>query len=111
MAMQPWKPDDNPRQARRIGKTAEEVNELGAVLARISIQGMDAIDPSSGKTNRRRFMEETADVMAQCDCNMQALLTYEERQFIYQRGKEKCEQMDEWEAHFTPTSRPTGPIW
>jgi hypothetical protein len=43
-----WKPDDNPRQARRIGKTLEELGELTAVLARISIQGMDAVDPASG---------------------------------------------------------------
>lgn len=34
MAMSPWVPDPCPAQARRIGKSSEEVNELGAVLAR-----------------------------------------------------------------------------
>lgn len=98
--MNPWKPDHNPQQARRIGKTAEEVNELGAVLARISIQGIDEIDPSSGKTNRQRLIEETADVMAQCYCNMAAIFTGEEVKQIWNRRARKIEQMEEWEAHF-----------
>jgi hypothetical protein len=98
--MNPWKPDDNPHQARRIGKTGEEVNELGAVLARISIQGMDSIDPSSGKTNRQRFLEETADVLAQCEVNMDTIFTQVELSFIYERTLKKRRQMVEWEEHF-----------
>lgn len=100
MAMQPWKPDDNPHQARRIGKTAEEVAELGAVLARISIQGMDAIDPSSGKTNKRRLMEEMADVEAQIACNKRALFNEDELAVMNVRKVMKITQMAEWEAHF-----------
>lgn len=99
--MNPWKPDENPHQARRIGKTGEEVSELASVLFRISIQGIDSIDPSSGKTNRQRLLEETADVMAQCDCNMHSLFTWEERQFVNHRALEKRRQMAEWEAHYT----------
>lgn len=97
--MQPWKPDDNPKQARRIGKTAEEVNELGAVLARISIQGMDAIDPASGKPNRQRLEEESADVLAQIRCNMTDLGL--NRESIMKRAEEKVAMMAQWEAHFT----------
>lgn len=98
MAMQPWKPDDNPHQARRIGKTLEEVNELGAVLARISIQGLDAIDPASGKTNRVRLEEELGDLEAQTILTIQALgLDYSR---IAARSIEKQKQMAEWEAHF-----------
>jgi len=98
--MNPWKPDDDPRQARRIGKTGEEVNELGGVLFRITIQGINSIDPSSGKTNRQRFIEETADVLAQCDCNRESLFTDEEWDFIQTRRIEKLRQMHEWEAHY-----------
>ena len=101
--MNPWKPDDNPRQARRIGKTGEEVNELGSVLFRITIQGIDSIDPSSGKTNRQRLLEESADVMAQLHVNMHALFTNEERDFIVARVEEKRRQMVQWEAHYSTT--------
>lgn len=98
--MNPWVPDDNPRQARRLGKTGEEVNELGSVLFRISIQGIDAVDPSSGKTNRQRLLEETADVMAQCECNMWDLFTDEERAYVHERALVKRRQMAEWESHY-----------
>lgn len=96
--MNPWKPDDNPRQARRVGKTAEEVNELGAVLARISIQGFDAIDPASEKTNRVRLQEEIADCQAQFDCTIRDLGL--DHDFIRKRRVMKVLQMAEWEAHF-----------
>lgn len=96
--MNPWKPDDDPRQARRIGKTTEEVNELGAVLARISIQGLDAIDPGSGKTNRVRLEEELADCFAQFDQTIDYLKL--NRDLIAKRATVKSLQMDEWEAHF-----------
>lgn len=98
--MNPWKPDDNPRQARRIGKTAEEVCELGSVLARISIQGIDSIDPSSGKTNRQRFIEETADVLAQIQCNINELFTEDEGAAIRERALLKRGQMVNWERHY-----------
>lgn len=98
--MNPWVPDDNPHQARRVGKTLEEAGELVGVLGRITIQGMDSIDPSSGKTNRQRLLEETADVMAQCECNLWAMFTSEERTFIHERALEKRRQMAEWEEHY-----------
>ena len=96
--MNPWKPDDDPRQARRIGKTTEEVNELGAVLARISIQGLDAIDPGSGKTNRVRLEEEMADCYAQFEKTTDYLKL--DRTAIGLRVINKMQQMDDWEAHF-----------
>lgn len=98
--MNKWEPDADPHQARRIGKTSEEVCELGSVLARISIQGLHAIDPSSGKTNRQRLLEETADVLAQCQVNMVALFTIDERGRIHERILEKRRQMEQWEAHY-----------
>ena len=99
MAMNPWTPDLCPHQARRIGKTSEEVNELGAVLARISIQGLDAIDPSSGKSNRQRLHEETADVLAQLALNLSALGMDED--MIAERVARKQSQMIEWEGLVT----------
>lgn len=100
--MNPWKPDADPVQARRIGKTLEELSELGAVLARISIQGVDGVDPASGKTNRLRLHEESADVMAQIACNVEAFKL--DIDFIENRGRKKVVLMSEWEAHFVPAS-------
>ena len=93
--MNPWVPDADPHQARRIGKTLEELSELSCVLARISIQGMDGIDPASGKSNRERLIDETADVLAQCYRNMHKLNLPVKR--ILERILQKDAQMDEWD--------------
>jgi len=93
--MNAWKTDITEFQARRIGKTLEELGELSAVLARITIQGLDAIDPSSGKTNRQRMSDETADVIAQIGCNMDAFAMPIEE--IDTRAAMKEAQMEEWE--------------
>jgi NTP pyrophosphatase (non-canonical NTP hydrolase) len=98
--MNRWVPDADPHQARRIGKTLEELSELANVLARISIQGLDSIDPASGKTNRRRMLEETADVLAQLDCNVRAFDL--DRDEMWDRQERKTAQMAEWESHFEP---------
>lgn len=100
--MNPWTPDNNPHQARRIGKTLEEAGELVSVLGRISIQGMDSVDPSSGKTNRQRLLDETADLYAQCDINMDTLFTKDERVYVWDRALHKRRQMAEWGEHYKP---------
>lgn len=94
--MNPWVPIANPRMQRRLGKTAEELSELLCVIARIGIQGMDEIDPASGKTNRQRFHEETADVIAQINCNFREFDMPAEE--IDERVQEKEALMEEWEA-------------
>lgn len=96
--MSPWAPDACPKQARRIGKTMEEIAELMAVIARINIQGMDAIDPASGKTNRQRLAEESADVSAQLHCNALAFKLDDE--FVFERMCKKITEMHQWEKHF-----------
>lgn len=98
MAMSRWVPDDDAHQARRMGKTLEEAGELVAVLARISIQGLESVDPGTGKTNRQRLMEEMADVQAQIGCTVLALDL--DQDFMARRTAEKMRQMGEWEAHF-----------
>lgn len=97
--MNPWKPDANPHQHRRLGKTGEEVNELGTVLFRISIQGIDEVDPSSGKTNRQRLYEEMADVQAQINKNLEFFGLHGNIAFN-ERVRQKMLQMDDWESHY-----------
>jgi NTP pyrophosphatase (non-canonical NTP hydrolase) len=93
--MSPWQATNDPMMLRRMGKTGEEAGELLAVTSRIIIQGIDEIDPSSGKTNRQRLQEEIADVYAQLDCTIDAL--YLDLNTIMRRRSAKVEQMLEWE--------------
>lgn len=98
--MNKWLPEPNPHVARRVGKTCEEASELACVCARIAIQGLEAVDPSSGKTNRQRLLEESADTMAQIICNRAKIFTSEERAAMDQRTADKINQMWQWEDHY-----------
>ncbi len=97
-SMSKWQHTTNPLHIRRLGKTGEELAELAAVVSRCLIQGLDEIDPSSGKTNRQRLIDETADVRAQLNCNDRAFgLPLAE---IAARVAKKEAWMAEWESHY-----------
>lgn len=81
---------------RRVGKTGEECAELSKVCSRITIQGIDGIDPVSGESNRQAMAKEIADVMAQCLISIEALGL--DMATIYGRKRDKMAQMAEWEA-------------
>lgn len=98
MNMQPWASTLTAHQTRRAGKTVEEAGELIAVLGRIQIQAIDDIDIGSGKTNRVRLMEETADLIAQCELNIESFGLNVER--LRARIELKKHQMADWESHF-----------
>ena len=67
MTITPWNPVTDPQENAVLGKFLEEVSELGAILARIKIQGADGIHPVTGKPNLAALMEEVADVTAQAE--------------------------------------------
>lgn len=90
-----WYSEKDPLTVRRVGKLAEEVNELGAVASRIIIQGLNEIDPSSKKLNKVRLEEEIADVMAQCELCVEQLDL--DQNFIHHRMEIKKLRMGEWE--------------
>lgn len=91
-----WVPTTDLKELRRLGKLQEELNELGAVVARCIIQGFDKTDPSSNKVNGQRLEEEIADVYAQ--------LHLVEKHYgldvlkINGRIEEKLGQMSQWET-------------
>lgn len=93
-----WTPTTNLMMLRRMGKLSEELGELQAVVARCIIQGIDEVDPGSGKVNRQRLEDEMADVYAQLIVTTQALGLNCEG--ISQRSVEKQKQMGEWDAMF-----------
>jgi len=99
MALTKWTPTTDLLMLRRMGKLIEELAELQVVASRCIIQGIDGVDPSSGKVNRQRLHEELADVMAQCICTMEMLDL--DSPLIDERVNSKIEQMYEWEEMFT----------
>jgi len=96
--MNPWRPDPNPLQARRVGKSLEELAELQKVLARISIQGLFGVDPSTGEMNLHAAQKEIADVRAQLQL-LESLWQLDASE-IRARMEQKIRQMDEWEEEF-----------
>ena len=97
-----WIPITDQLMLRRMGKTGEECAELTAVTTRITIQGIDEVDPGTQKTNRQRLIEEIADVYAQLDANVEMLGL--DADFIAQRRARKLGYMREWEALFIESS-------
>lgn len=94
--MNKWIPTTDMLTLRRMGKLGEELGEAQAVAARIIIQGLDEVDPGSGKLNRQRLMDELADVQAQIGC---AVRDFDlDRDYMARRTVEKMRQMAEWEA-------------
>lgn len=59
-----WLPEPDLVIHQALGKAAEETGELAKELARAMIQGLDASDPKTGKTNRQKLLEEIADLDA-----------------------------------------------
>jgi NTP pyrophosphatase (non-canonical NTP hydrolase) len=98
MALTKWTPTTNLMMLRRMGKLQEELGELSVVASRCIIQGIDEIDPGSGRVNRDRLHDELADVIAQCFVTI--LLLELDVTYIDERVYKKVGQMKEWEAMF-----------
>lgn len=95
-SMSPWIPEKDAAILRRVGKTGEECAELLKVTNRIVIQGIDGVDPETGKSNLAALQEEMADVIAQCEINIEHFgFNMEE---IRMRVYKKKAWMAEWEA-------------
>jgi len=98
MALSKWIPTTDLLTLRRMGKLGEELGEAQSVAARVVIQGIDEVDPGSGKVNRQRLMDELADVQAQIGCTVLAFGL--DQDYMARRTAEKIRQMHEWEAMF-----------
>ena len=93
-----WVPTTNLMMLRRLGKLLEECGELVDVAARCIIQGIDEVDPGTGRVNRLRLEDEIADVIAQCRMANEHLGLNEAA--IEKRVANKIERSLEWEAMF-----------
>lgn len=59
-----WQPITEKYILAVLGKLGEETNELGAIISRCIIQGLDEREPVTGKLNREALQNEIADVRA-----------------------------------------------
>lgn len=60
----PWNPISSPIDLKHLGKLGEELGECGAAVSRCIIQGLDGVEPVTGKLNREWLEDECADVLA-----------------------------------------------
>ena len=60
----PWEPVSDRTDLKLLGKLLEELGELTSVVSRCLIQGIDEVQPVTGKSNRLWLEEEYADVYA-----------------------------------------------
>jgi NTP pyrophosphatase (non-canonical NTP hydrolase) len=61
-----WIPLSDPGDLAAFGKLQEELGELVSIIGRIQCQGLEGIDPDTGKSNRKALEDELADVKAMC---------------------------------------------
>lgn len=59
-----WLPESRTVIHQALGKGAEEAAELGKILARCLIQGLDEKDPKTGVPNLAALADELADMEA-----------------------------------------------
>lgn len=103
--MNTWTPTTDLLTLRRMGKLGEELGEAQVVAARVIIQGIDEVDPGSGKVNRQRLMDELADVQAQIGCTVLAFDL--DQDYMGRRTAEKIRRMEQWDALFAASAAPT----
>lgn len=94
--MNPWTPIKEALPLKQLGKLGEESGELSSAVSRCIIQGVDELEPVTGKSNRLWLMEEIADVLASIDRVVvgQQLDT----EFILNRAAMKRERLILWEG-------------
>lgn len=66
-----WRMEPHEVNVLLLSKVAEEANELAARCNRAIAQGLNGIDPDSGRTNYAELQDEVADVKG-----LSALLVY-----------------------------------
>lgn len=90
----PWQPMDSPRGIARLGKMIEELGECSSAASRCLIQGIFALEPSTGASNRDWLMDEIADVEATIEMVKRHFLL--NREWMSQRTTRKIRQFEEW---------------
>lgn len=89
-----WIPITDEIDLAHLGKLAEELGEAQVAVSRCIIQGMDSVDPKTGKVNRQALQDELADVAAQTRLNLSHFELNENE--MRERGRIKRDHKREW---------------
>lgn len=90
----PWHPMNDPVDKKHIGKLLEELGEAVAASSRCLIQGINGVEPVTGKANKKWLEEEFADVMAQLQLSAEHFDL--DMDFMLKRAEEKYEKCGAW---------------
>lgn len=94
--MNPWHPIKDAVQLKTLGKLGEELGECSAAVSRCIIQGVEGLEPVTGKSNRQWLEEEIADVIA--GISLATELFNLDEAAIRARAAKKVEQLRAWHA-------------
>lgn len=89
-----WIPITDLKTLALLGKLAEEANELGAIIARSIIQGLDGANPETGEVNIAALAKEIADVRGLSQLTIRRLALDESA--IAERAARKRNMKQEW---------------
>ena len=89
-----WIPEKDARILAVTGKLGEEAAELSKICHRIAIQGLNGVDPATGKPNVVALAEEVADVRALSDLANSLFDLYDGG--FWDRATRKLEQKQAW---------------
>ena len=92
----PWMKEEDPLVVAVVGKLGEELSECAAACFRILIQGLNEVEPVTGKPNRQWLSEELADVAATMIRASDKLLLDEA--FMSDRAARKSLGFERWDA-------------
>lgn len=89
-----WHPITDAVDLKTLGKCGEECGELSSAISRCIIQGIDEVEPVTGKPNRQWLTEEIADVLGNIDLVIDRFGL--DREAIHSRAIRKKERLVEW---------------
>jgi len=98
----PWKPEQDPARQAILGKTQEELCELGIAIARCQIQGIDEVNPTTQEINRN----ELADKLDDAEVMIKILREEFKIQRNFDRQHRKYRVQQAWYADIAPERIP-----
>lgn len=92
--MNPWHPISNSVDLKHLGKLTEELGEASSAVSRCIIQGIEEVEPVTGKSNRQWLEEELADVIA--GIHLTVIHFKLNQELIKERVNRKKNQLRSW---------------
>lgn len=92
--LNPWHPITDSVDLKHLSKFCEELGECTAATARCIAQGIDEVEPVTGKPNRKWLEDEIADVLANAQLVMDRFRLDKFR--IMDRSERKVKLLQSW---------------